>query len=93
LGSSGSGGGTCHLAPRPLTAALPALLAGVGRPAASPPRKAIGAGRMTGVPLVLALARGRLDALRVVCMPGHEPHGDDGDGRRAAARFRNHLTR
>ena len=48
---------------------------------------------MTGVPLVLALARGRLDALRVFCMPGHEPHGDDGDGRRATARFRNHLTR
>jgi hypothetical protein len=26
-------------------------------------------------------------------MPGHEPHGDDGDGRRAAARFRNPLMR
>ncbi len=26
-------------------------------------------------------------------MPDHEPHGDDGDGRRAAARFRNPLMR
>ena len=52
MGSSGSGGGTCHLAPRPLTAALPALLAGVGAAGRVATPEATGVGRMTGVPLV-----------------------------------------
>jgi hypothetical protein len=70
VGSSGCGGGTCHLAPRPPAAALPALPAGAGAAGRVATREAIGVRRMTGVPLVPALARGRLDALRVFCMSG-----------------------